>query len=200
LYFVDANNSRVRKISTAGVITTVAGNGMGYPASGDGGPATAASLYSPGGVAVDVSGSVYVGNWDSQVRKITPDGIIQTISTGVYGYNITGLGADSLGNVFAGDYTAIHELSPVQSFCGFTVATPSPQSASGGMLSVAVTDIGACSWSATSNASWITPVNSTGSASGMPPSPRSELRGYFARWIDCGGRPNIASGPVSHRT
>ena len=166
LYFIDYQNGRVREISTAGLITTVAGNGMGYPISGDGGPATSASLYFAGGLALDASGSIYIGEWDSGVRKVTPNGIIQTISTYSNGYYVGGLAVDSFGNVYAGEYVAIYEFTPVQSFCGFTVAPPTPQSATGGILSMPITAVGSCSWSASSSASWITPVNSSGSGSG----------------------------------
>jgi len=59
LYFSDGNNMRVRMINTAGIITTIAGNGtQGY--SGDGGQATAAAFYPLGGVAVDAVGNVYL--------------------------------------------------------------------------------------------------------------------------------------------
>jgi uncharacterized protein (TIGR03437 family) len=79
LYLADALN-RIRKISTSGIITTIAGsNSSNY--SGDGGPATSAGLNMPSGVAVDSSGNIYIadaGNY--RVRKVTPDGTITTIA------------------------------------------------------------------------------------------------------------------------
>src|SRR5207247_3916186 len=58
LYIADRFNNRVRKVSTAGNITTVAGNGIqGF--SGDGGPATSASLNIPVAVALDTAGNLY---------------------------------------------------------------------------------------------------------------------------------------------
>jgi sugar lactone lactonase YvrE len=85
LYFSDYQNHRIRKVDTNGVINTVAGsgttpgpNGGGY--SGDGGPATAAKLKHPTGVAVDSAGNIYFGDSDnSVVRKVT-GGIIKTIA------------------------------------------------------------------------------------------------------------------------
>ena len=59
LYIADTDNHRIRRVSTAGVITTVAGNGTaGYSVEDDGGPATAAKLNSPVAVAVDASGEL----------------------------------------------------------------------------------------------------------------------------------------------
>ncbi|MCL4368162.1 MAG: hypothetical protein M1337_03160, partial [Actinobacteria bacterium] len=70
LFFTDANNCRVRKVS-AGTITTVAGNGTcGY--GGDGGSATSASLNDPSGVVVDSTGNLYVGDWGNcRVREVS---------------------------------------------------------------------------------------------------------------------------------
>jgi hypothetical protein len=58
------------------IITTVAGNGQaGF--SGDGGPASEASLNMPGSVAVDAKGNVYIADWQNErIRKINPVGII----------------------------------------------------------------------------------------------------------------------------
>jgi sugar lactone lactonase YvrE len=78
VYIADAGNNRIRKISTSGTITTVAGTGI-YGFSGDGGPATSARLAHPFGVAVDLSGTVYVADfYNSRVRKIV-DGVITTV-------------------------------------------------------------------------------------------------------------------------
>jgi streptogramin lyase len=71
LYIADTGNFRIRKVSAdTGVITTVAGNGnAGY--SGDGGPATSASLSFPFGVAVDGSGNLYIADsYNNRIRKV----------------------------------------------------------------------------------------------------------------------------------
>ncbi len=87
LYFSDYNNHRVRKISTDGKVSTVAGAGAGY--RGDGGPAASALLNCPREVAVDAGGSVYVTDAaNHRVRLITPDGKIDTVAgTGVAGFS-----------------------------------------------------------------------------------------------------------------
>jgi uncharacterized protein (TIGR03437 family) len=68
VYVTDA--TRVRKITAAGIISTIAGTGE-QNFSGDGGPATAATFYTPAGIAVDTSGNVFVADTEySRVRKI----------------------------------------------------------------------------------------------------------------------------------
>ena len=71
LYFADTNNDRVRRIDlTTGVIDTVAGNGT-RAYSGDGGPATEASLHRPFGIAFDADGDLYVSDtFNSRIRKV----------------------------------------------------------------------------------------------------------------------------------
>jgi sugar lactone lactonase YvrE len=91
MYLADAENHRIRKISTAGTITTIAGNGTAGT-TGDGGAATTASLYYPIGVTVDAAGNIYVcqGRYgtDYRVRKINTSGVITTIAgTGSYGFS-----------------------------------------------------------------------------------------------------------------
>ncbi|CAG0951179.1 partial Putative deoxyribonuclease RhsC, partial [Anaerolineae bacterium] len=79
LYINDSSNSRIRKVGTDGIITTVAGTG-GYGYSGDGGPAIQANLLYPNGVAVDTDGSLYIGDTgNNRIRKVRTDGIIITV-------------------------------------------------------------------------------------------------------------------------
>lgn len=80
LYIADTNNHRIRKVGTDGNISTFAGNGIAA-GSGDGGPATSASLNSPEGLAIDGAGNIYVADTAShRVRKITPGGTITTVA------------------------------------------------------------------------------------------------------------------------
>ncbi len=88
IYFSEFSNHIIRRINSAGIISTFAGKGTaGY--SGDGGQATNAEMYSPYGIAIDKSTNIYfVDNNNYRVRKITPSGIISTIAgTGVPGYS-----------------------------------------------------------------------------------------------------------------
>ena len=80
LYVADKEGARVRKVNSSGIITTVAGNSIqGY--SGDGGPATRASLRGPNGLAVDRAGNLYIVDSDNhRIRKVTPGGIITTFA------------------------------------------------------------------------------------------------------------------------
>jgi len=80
IYFLERNYARLRKITTAGIVVTVAGTGVpGH--SGDGGPATAAQLNYPDGLAIDASGNLYISDVASDViRKVTPAGIITTFA------------------------------------------------------------------------------------------------------------------------
>ncbi len=102
LYIADARNHRIRKISPQGTISTTAGNGQqGY--SGDGGPATSASLNTPQGVGVDGAGNLYVADlYNNQIRKVTPQGVITTLSLSTFFLGLpTAVAADPSGNVFA---------------------------------------------------------------------------------------------------
>ena len=89
IYIAFDLSHRVRKIDASGTITTIAGTGIdGF--SGDGGPATAAQLFSPRGVLVDGEGNIYVSDYfNSRIRKIDPMGTITTIAgTGTRGSGV----------------------------------------------------------------------------------------------------------------
>lgn len=78
LYIADANNNRIRRVGTDGIITTVAGTGeWGY--SGDYGRAVDAELRYPSYVAVANDGTLYISDWDV-VRRVGKDGIITTMN------------------------------------------------------------------------------------------------------------------------
>ena len=118
LYIADSNNAVVRKVTPAGVISTVAGTGGATGYSGDGGPATAATLIAPVGVAVDSSGNLYIADYFGWIREVNAKtGVISTIAgNGTNGYsgdggpaiaaqfyNPVGVAVDSAGNVFVAD-------------------------------------------------------------------------------------------------
>jgi sugar lactone lactonase YvrE len=80
VYVADSYNHCVRKVDSAGIITTVAGTGvLGY--AGDAGPATEALLACPSGVALDVAGNLYIADSrNGRVRRVSPDGVINTVA------------------------------------------------------------------------------------------------------------------------
>ncbi|WP_030220130.1 NHL domain-containing protein [Streptomyces bikiniensis] len=87
LYSSDYFNHRVRKVTTDGKVSTVAGTGVaGY--RGDNGPALSAQLNCPREVAVDGAGNLYItDSANHRVRKVTPDGTISTaVGTGAAGF------------------------------------------------------------------------------------------------------------------
>jgi sugar lactone lactonase YvrE len=88
VYVADFHNHRIRKVSAAGTITTVAGTGTGG-FSGDQGPATSANLRYPAGVEVDGQGSLYIADsYNHRVRKVDASGTITTLAgAGTTGFN-----------------------------------------------------------------------------------------------------------------
>jgi len=80
LYVSDIFNNCIRMISTAGIINTIAGNGIAAN-SGDGGPATAAGINNPYGICFDKDGNIYIAEFNgNKIRKINTSGIITTIA------------------------------------------------------------------------------------------------------------------------
>jgi uncharacterized protein (TIGR03437 family) len=79
LYITDQLNNRIRRVDRGGTVMTVAGSGaQGF--SGDGGAATAASFSTPGAVAVDAAGTLYIAdNVNNRIRRVGSDGIITTV-------------------------------------------------------------------------------------------------------------------------
>ena len=118
LFIADPSTNRVRKVNSAGIITTAAGNGLGNQ-TGDGGSATAAIVGAPNGLAFDETGNLYIatGSDSNRIRKISLTGIITTIAGGndiVYngdGGPATAAGfrqvydvaADNRGNIYVSD-------------------------------------------------------------------------------------------------
>ncbi|MEP6872551.1 MAG: hypothetical protein ABI939_11985, partial [Anaerolineaceae bacterium] len=80
IYIADTLNNRVRRIAPDGTISTFAGTGAGG-FSGDGGPATAARLFSPAQIVIDAAGNVYISDYSNRrVRVVSPDGVISTVA------------------------------------------------------------------------------------------------------------------------
>ncbi|MGN4155884.1 NHL repeat-containing protein, partial [Burkholderia gladioli] len=116
LYVADTLNNVIRKISPAGVVSTLAGNPTGASGSADG-TGSAASFYRPNGIAVDSSGNVYVADTrNNTIRKITSAGQVTTVagvagSTGSTDGSGTSalfngpasIAVDGSGNLYVGD-------------------------------------------------------------------------------------------------
>jgi trimeric autotransporter adhesin len=80
LYVADDNNNRVRRIDPSGIVSTLAGTGTAA-FSGDGGPARAAELNHPRGVAVDSRGNVFIADSMShRIRMVDSSGVISTVA------------------------------------------------------------------------------------------------------------------------
>jgi PKD repeat protein len=117
VYIADTVNNRVRRVTSAGQITTVAGTGTAG-STGDGGQATSAQLNVPEGVALDANGNLYVAEFAGhRVRRVTTAGVISTFAgTGTAGSggdggqatsaqlrNPIGVTVDAAGNVYIAD-------------------------------------------------------------------------------------------------
>ena len=120
VYIADTFSDRIRKVSSSGIISTIAGGGGIRAPRGseaDGGPATGAGLDPTYRVAVDGAGNVYFAEGHRRVRRVDPTGIISTFAGGVdtgFGgdggpaarsrlWYPDGLTADDKGNVYIAD-------------------------------------------------------------------------------------------------
>jgi len=142
VYITDNNNNRIRKVSTSGIITTVAGNGK-FQFSGDNAPATAAGI-DPFDVAVDKTNALYVADRaNNRIRRIGPDGTITTVAgTGTPGYagdggpataalldSPSGVAVDGGGNLYVADggNSVVLRITPgglITTIAGNEIPTP----------------------------------------------------------------------------
>lgn len=124
IYVADYGNHTIRKITSAGTVTTLAGL-ADSPGSADG-AGSAARFNQPVGIAVDLAGNVYVADYQNKiVRKITPAGVVTTLaglanSTGSIDgpgsvarfQGPIGIAVDSSGAVYVTDNYTIRKISP----------------------------------------------------------------------------------------
>lgn len=115
LYIVDSSNSRIRKVTRDGIVTTFAGTGVqGF--SGDGGPADKARISYPTGLAVDATGNVFIADSNlGLIRRVATNGIITTVAgngnRSAPLVSPTSLTVDAAGNLYAGDYGRINKIA-----------------------------------------------------------------------------------------
>ena len=130
MFVTDEVNQRIRKVSPSGIVTTLAGNGTIGFADAPSGPGTASIFNNPRGIAVDMSGNVFVTDFgNNRIRRVTPDGAVTTLAGGgnfgSMGYsdgqgiaaafnNLEGIAIDASGNIFVADSSnmLIRKLSP----------------------------------------------------------------------------------------
>ncbi|MBO9540924.1 hypothetical protein J7643_10075 [bacterium] len=126
VYVVDRSNCNIRKITPAGVVTTLAGL-AGVMGTTDG-ATSSARFRLPSGLASDAAGNLYVGDsWNSSIRKVTPAGVVTTFAgmSGVSGTadgatssarftSPNGMAVDRAGNVYVADTNAntIRKITP----------------------------------------------------------------------------------------
>ena len=143
VYVADSWNHTIRKVTVAGVVTTLAGR-AGQDGSTDG-TGSAARFWSPSGVAVDSAGCVYVADGDNYtVRKVTPAGVVTTLAGSA---NDSGsadgagnaarfqrpedVAVDSLGNVYVADDCTIRKVTPAGVVTTLAGCAQQPGSADG---------------------------------------------------------------------
>jgi serine/threonine protein kinase, bacterial len=84
IYVCDGPNNKIRKITPAGIVSTLAGSGTAGNADGPGATASFSGAY---GITVDAGGNVYVADqYNHSIRKITPAGVVSTFAGGTQGY------------------------------------------------------------------------------------------------------------------
>ncbi len=125
VYVADSQNFTIRKITPAGVVTTLAGSaGVAGYTDGTGG---AASFYDPENIAIDSFGTLYIADGaGNSIRKVTPAGVVTTLAGAAQSGTANGTGSaarfnllagiavDSAGNVYVGDYgnNAVRKITP----------------------------------------------------------------------------------------
>ena len=141
IYVSDNENKRIRKINTAGWVTTIAGNGKAAYVNGQ---ADKAEFFSPTGIVIDKQQNLFVADYN-HIRKITPDGIVSTFAgndslgyrdgqANVARFNfINDVVMDDAGNIYVTDDNRIREISPqgnVSTIAGSTAGYSDGDSAS----------------------------------------------------------------------
>ncbi|MEO5922641.1 MAG: hypothetical protein ABIR70_02340 [Bryobacteraceae bacterium] len=190
IYLTESATFRVRKVSASGIITTIAGNGIGF--SGDGGPATQAKFGDLRGLAADTAGNLYISDFANfRIRKLDTAGIVNTIAgigtAGIFLENgdrglpsnarlsPSGLALDSAGNLFISDSDAsrirkinFSAIAPGLSMSHWTMSFASTPTNAPASQTMKVSSAGPplpfrlTTTSDSPSGSWMTPVSTTG--------------------------------------
>jgi len=134
VYVSDRGNRTIRKITTAGVVSTLAGTAGTF--GNDDGTGAAASFSFPAGITVDGVGDVYVSDW-AAVRKITAAGVVTTLATDYAAFttfaSLTGIAVDGIGNTYVADsaYHTIYKVTATGVVSTLAGAIGEPGSADG---------------------------------------------------------------------
>ena len=123
VYVTDLYNNNIRKITPAGLVTTLAGKSGTFGAVD--GIGSVASFSGPRGIVVDTAGNVFVADQlNNKIRKITPAGVVTTFAGSGLNYNIDGIGKsaafnapygmtmDAVGNIYVSETNNIRIISP----------------------------------------------------------------------------------------
>ena len=121
LYVADTWNHRIRKVTSVGEVSTIAGSGQGF----SNGQGTTAQFDTPVSITIDAAGNLYVADtWNHRIRKITPNGGVSTLAgSGQPGfvdgrgsaarfYRPSGITIDATGNLYVAD-TNNHSIRKV---------------------------------------------------------------------------------------
>jgi trimeric autotransporter adhesin len=155
MYVVEHFNHTIRKVNTSGIISTIAGTGTIAGYTGDGGPATAATLNEPAGISIDTSGNLYITDqMNDAVRKVNTSGVISTFAgTGSMGYSgdggpatnakfyqPTSLALDKHGNLFVADVgnNCVRKIDPAGTITTVAGTGAAGYSGDGGMATSAL--------------------------------------------------------------
>jgi len=126
LYVADGQNHRIRKVTPAGVVSTIAGSTQGFA---DGAGSEAQFAVPRGGIAFDAAGNLYVADLGNhRIRKITPEGMVSTFADDLPGdpmglYHPSGIAIDVAGNLYVTSDSRILKITPageVSIFAGRT--------------------------------------------------------------------------------
>ncbi len=124
LYVADSGNNKIRKITTDGVVTTLAGSTFGYEDANTG---IAAKFLGPSAIAIDAMGNLYVADtFNNKIRKVSTSGVVNTVAGSAQGFadantgaaaqfnNPLGIEVDATGNIYVGDTNnhKIRKISP----------------------------------------------------------------------------------------